>query len=160
MCFLNFNVTRWPKFVSLLEPWVTSNARFGVSIFSNPSYAYFCMCNFISGNNARFALLPETKLHKQKCNTCRKIENPSRRIIFNVFSGTVPKLVILRVIPTRFSICRYSSTVDLPSADRPCTSVVRGAWSLVLQLYSWAADILYLWVTPKENFFKFTLSPC
>ena len=71
--------------MSVLEPRVTSNARLRISIFSNPSY--FCMCNFVSGNKAQLALFPATKLHIQKCNTCRDIENPSRGIILH--NGTV-----------------------------------------------------------------------
>ena len=40
--FYLFPVWICTKFVSELEPRVTSNARLGFSIFSNPSY--FCMC--------------------------------------------------------------------------------------------------------------------
>jgi hypothetical protein len=60
-------VSKIPKFVSVLEPRVTSNAGLGFSIFSKPSY--FCMWNFVSADKAQLALSDETKFHIQKCNT-------------------------------------------------------------------------------------------
>ena len=78
----------WPKFVSVLEPRVTSIARLGFSIFSKPSY--FCIWNFVSADKAQLALSAETKLHIQKCNTCRDIEDPSRTIrIFTMVQYTM-----------------------------------------------------------------------
>ena len=65
----------------VLEPRVTSNARTRISIFSKSSY--FCVCNSVSGDKAHFALSPETKLHIQKCNTCRDIEKRSYGIRFS-----------------------------------------------------------------------------
>jgi hypothetical protein len=54
------------------EPRVTSNARLGFFIFSNPPN--FCMCNVVSGDKAQISLLsPETKLYIQKCYICRDI---------------------------------------------------------------------------------------
>ena len=77
----------WPKFVSVLEPRVTSNARLGFSIFSKPSY--FCIWNFVFADKAQLASSAETKLHIQKCNTCRDIENQSRTIrIFTMVQFT------------------------------------------------------------------------
>jgi hypothetical protein len=63
----------WLEFVSVLEPRDTSNARLGFFIFSRP--AYFWMWNFVSGDKARSALYRKTKLHIQKCNTCRDIQS-------------------------------------------------------------------------------------
>jgi hypothetical protein len=34
----------------------------------------FVCATFVSGNKAQLALFPETKLHIQKCNTCRDIQ--------------------------------------------------------------------------------------
>ena len=70
----------WSKFVSVLEPRLTSNAGLRISIYSNPSYFY--MCNFVSGDKFRFAWSHETKFHIQKCNTCRNIEIQSHQIKF------------------------------------------------------------------------------
>jgi hypothetical protein len=44
----------------------------GGGAFSKPSY--FCSRNFVSADKSQLALSAETKLHTQKCNTCRDIE--------------------------------------------------------------------------------------
>ena len=71
--FFKILVWLWPKFVSVLDPRVTSNARLRVSIFSNPSY--FCTCNYVPADKAHLALSTERNLHilnlVQKCDTRR-----------------------------------------------------------------------------------------
>ena len=98
----------WPKFVSVLEPRLTTNAGLRISIFSNPSYSY--MCNFVSGDKFQFALSHETKFHIQKCNTCRNIEIQSRQIKSR--NGTVPAY---QYNASQYYSCKlkYKSVIDL-----------------------------------------------
>ena len=49
------------------------------------------MWNFVSADKAQLALSDETKFHIQKCNTCRYIENPSRRICYHTMAQYIPR---------------------------------------------------------------------
>jgi hypothetical protein len=69
----------WPKFVSVLEPRVNSNARLRISIFLN---RYTFVCGTFSADKAQFAWSAETEFRTQKCNTCRYIEIRSPGIRF------------------------------------------------------------------------------
>jgi hypothetical protein len=85
----------------MLEPRVTSKAWLGFYIFSNPSYC--CMCNFVLGNKAHLALLPETKLRIQKCYTFLDIEKPSRATVFSQWYNTAMDLAGRSLHGTRWS---------------------------------------------------------
>ena len=63
-----------------LDEELPSMRDFGSFIFTNPSY--FCMWNKVSGNKAHLALFTETKLHMQKCYTCRDIDIQSHAICY------------------------------------------------------------------------------
>ena len=96
--FLNNLVWLWPKFVSVLEPRVTSNAPLRFSIFSKPSY--FCRWKCVSADKAQLALSAETKFHIQKCNTCRykRIYREAKSRDCLLHNGTVLSKVVFTAV--------------------------------------------------------------
>ena len=122
----------WPKFVSALEPRVTSNAGFRIFIFSD--YSYFFMWNFVSDNKAQFdrdfRLLAETKLHIQKCNTfcsaCPKMASLSNNFSaickFAYRFGCILKMVKWGI--PYWGLCIYGHG-SLEPPTRPSTRVER-----------------------------------
>ena len=65
--------------------------RIGFSI--SRQVLYFCMRNFVSGNKANRALVPETKLHIQKYDGLENIEIRSRELEVTLGSSTNTNLV-------------------------------------------------------------------
>jgi hypothetical protein len=51
-------------------------------------HTFVYMCNLVWGDKIHFTLCPQTKMHIQKCYTCRDIEAKSRNLLSH--SGTVP----------------------------------------------------------------------
>ena len=123
--------------MSVLEHRVTSNARLGFSI-SKPSY--FCMWNFVSADKAPYGLSAETKLHIQKCDTCRYMDNPngiirSFTMVQYMYTQYLVILVYKDSCTTKFSTAVYTCTCRSTAIVYSIVLVV--AVHVVLNLVGW-----------------------
>jgi hypothetical protein len=85
-----------------------------------PNRHTFCMCNFVLGNKAQLALFLKTKLHIQKCNTCRDIEKRSRPIRFHndTVAANSPR-VRAHLLPSASAAVRPRASVTGHRRSRP-----------------------------------------